>query len=169
MEMDDQIFNKNLLALEQTLFNRARQLTRDLNEANDLIQETFVKAIKNRSQFVDGSNFKGWLYVIMKNIFLNGKRRIKIINNRVLVKDFLSESDLSRSSVQNLAINRLVKSDIYESFKKLNDMYYIPFIMHFEGFKYYEIAQHLQIPEGTVKTRIHFARKALQKELQVYR
>lgn len=146
----------------------ALHFTHDEEDANDLVQDTVLKAITYHDKFKEGTNLKGWLYTIMKNTFINNYRRIIKISGMVTKSEEISSSNLVYSSTRNRGENQFVMDDIRDAMKKLSEEYYIPFTMYFEGYKYYEIAEHLEIPIGTVKTRIHVARKSLKKSLKSY-
>lgn len=104
----------------------------------------------------------------MKNTFINNYRRFVKISGMVTKSDEISSSNLVYSSTKNKGENQFVMDDIREAMDKLSEEYYVPFTMYFEGYKYHEIADHLSIPIGTVKTRIHVARKSLKKSLKTY-
>lgn len=146
----------------------ALHFTHDDEDANDLVQDTVLKAITYHEKFKEGTNLKGWLYTIMKNTFINNYRRFVKISGMVTKSDEISSSNLVYSSTKNKGENQFVMDDIREAMDKLSEEYYVPFTMYFEGYKYHEIAEHLSIPIGTVKTRIHVARKSLKKSLKTY-
>lgn len=146
----------------------ALHFTRDEQDADDLVQDTVLKAMLYHEKFKEGTNLKGWLYTIMKNTFINNYRRSVRISNTVTKSDEISSQNLLYSATQNQGVSQFVLDDIGEAMRKLPEEYYTPFTMYFEGFKYQEIADHLQIPIGTVKTRIHVARKQLKKSLTTY-
>jgi RNA polymerase sigma factor (sigma-70 family) len=104
----------------------------------------------------------------MKNTFINNYRRFVKISSFVIKTDEISSHQLSYSATNNQGENKFVMDDIKAALSKLQQEYYVPFTMYFEGYKYHEIAQHLTIPIGTVKTRIHVARKMLKQNLKVY-
>jgi RNA polymerase sigma-70 factor (ECF subfamily) len=158
-------------ALEQMTYSLrpfAMRLTKDSDEANDLLQETAVKAFTNRDKFTEGTNLKAWLYTIMKNTFITNYQRFVRRKTFIDTTDnlhFLNSSDAVSS---NLATGSFMMEDIQKAVDNLTDTYKVPFMMHFRGFKYHEIAERLDIPLGTVKNRIHIARKQIKKELKVY-
>lgn len=162
-------FNKDVMGQSQVLMDYAKKFTNNSNDAEDLLQDTLIKVFKYVDSYKEGTNLKGWIYTIMRNTFINNYRRKTISNGIVSQKEELTAADLSKSAVRNNAENTFMGADIQEALKKLPEAYYRPFVMYFEGYKYYEIAEHLQIPDGTVKTRIHVARKMLQKDLSVYK
>ncbi|WP_316739178.1 sigma-70 family RNA polymerase sigma factor [Pedobacter aquatilis] len=161
-------FSKQTSTLAPYLLQFAMRYTNDAENANDLVQDTMVKAFKYHAQFEEGSNLKGWLFTIMKNTFINDYRR-KVRSQSLITKtDELSSSDLSLSASRNSAEGSMIMKDIQIALKSIPECYSKPFISHFEGFKYHEIAEELNMPIGTVKTRIHIARKLLKEYLTTY-
>lgn len=161
-------FNKQTSMLAPYLMQFAIRYTNDPENANDLVQDTMVKAFKYHARFEEGSNLKGWLFTIMKNTFINDYRR-QIKSQFLITKtDELSYSDLSLSASSNGAEGSMIMKDIKMALKSIPECYSKPFISHFEGFKYHEIAEELGMPIGTVKTRIHVARKILKEYLSTY-
>jgi RNA polymerase sigma factor (sigma-70 family) len=142
--------------------------TQDLEDANDLVQDTFLRAISYSAQFKDGTNLKAWLYTIMRNTFINNYRRNKRIRTFVDTSEDLNSAQLMKSSLQNEGQNLFINDDIFKALDKLEPQYSVPFMRYFEGYKYQEIAEELNIPIGTVKTRIHYARQILKKNLKMY-
>lgn len=140
-------------------------LTRDNETAKDLLQETMYRALANRDKYNVGTNIKAWLYTIMRNIFINDYRR-KAKQNTVLdngVNDFLLDS--KQHAVANKAESILQLKEVQQAVYKLPDIFRNPFMLYFEGYKYNEIATMLHEPLGTIKSRIHFARKLLKEQL----
>jgi len=127
-----------------------------------------LKAITYYNKFKEGTNLKGWLYTIMKNTFINNYRRFIKMNTFVSKSDEISSPNLVFSSTKNQGEAKFVMDDLKKALDRLPNDYYLPFTMYFEGHKYHEIADHLEIPIGTVKTRIHVARKLLKKSLRAY-
>lgn len=146
----------------------ALRLTRDLEDANDLLQETMLKAFSNRDKYTDGTNLKAWMYTIMKNTFITNYQRMIRRNTFIDSTDNLHYLNSSSNTIENAAFGKFAMKDIKRAIQDLDDVYKIPFMMHFRGFKYYEIADELQIPIGTVKNRIHIARKELKQSLKQY-
>jgi len=161
-------FNTMVLRQAPSLKMYALHFTHDTDDANDLVQDTLLKAITYYNKFTEGTNLKGWLYTIMKNTFINNYRRFIKISSFVTKTDEISSMQLSFSATINDGEPKFVMDDINKALSNLQQDYYIPFTMYFEGYKYHEIAEHLEIPIGTVKTRIHVARKLLKKDLRVY-
>ena len=142
-------FKKNLLSVQEELLRFAYKLTADREEANDLLQETSLKALDNEDKYIPDTNFKGWMYTIMRNIFINNYR--KIVRDQTFVDSTEGAYDIKE-------IHRVVNL--------LPNEYRIPFAMHVSGFKYREIAEKLSLPLGTVKSRIFFTRQRLQGQLR---
>jgi RNA polymerase sigma-70 factor (ECF subfamily) len=161
-------FNTMVTRQSSSLKMYALHFTHDADDANDLVQDTLLKAITYYNKFKEGTNLKGWLYTIMKNTFINNYRRFMKISSFVTKSDEISSANLVFSSTKNYGESKFVMDDIRLALNKLPEEYYVPFSMYFEGHKYHEIADHLEIPIGTVKTRIHVARKLLKKSLKPY-
>ncbi|GEO03491.1 RNA polymerase sigma factor [Adhaeribacter aerolatus] len=162
-------FTNQVQTLSYSLKPVALNLTRDLDDAKDLIQETLVKALQNKEKFKAGTNLKAWLYTIMRNSFINNYNKITKRSTTLDNTDqitFLNTDD--RFVAQNNAVSSFALNDINQAIEHLNDEYRKPFMMYYTGYKYLEIAEHLQIPIGTVKNRIHIARKELKDKLRVY-
>lgn len=159
-------FNTAVTTLHRSLKPIAFKLTRDSEEANDLVQETMLKAIANREKFADGTNLKAWLYTIMKNTFITNYHRLVKRKTFIDTTDNLHFINSSSHATENTASSKLVLDEIGGAIKGLSHDYKTPFMMHFKGYKYYEIADILNIPIGTVKNRIHIARKELKGKLK---
>jgi len=159
-------FNQALMDLETNLVSFALTFTKNLDDAKDLTQETFLKAIRYRKYYTPKTNFKAWTFTIMKNIFINQYRR-KVKSKTIFdhTKDSFLINNNSSSEKPN---NIFYKKEIENYIQKLDNEYKIPFNLHMEGFKYKEIADKLNIPIGTVKSRIFIARKKLMKSLPEY-
>ncbi len=158
-------FNQLLLVNSDFLNPFAVTLTKDHESAKDLVQETMYRAIANREKYNAGTNIKAWLYIIMRNIFINNYRK-KIKQNVIFdstPNDFLI--DYNQSSISNLAESRLRLKEINAVVFHLPSIFKEPFLLYFDGYKYHEIARILNEPIGTIKSRIHFARKLLKKKI----
>jgi RNA polymerase sigma-70 factor (ECF subfamily) len=143
----------------------ALTLTRDFESAKDLTQETLFRALANKEKYNPGTNIKAWLYTIMRNIFINDYRK-KSRQNTVFdntPNDFLL--DHNQSSVSNMAESNLSLKEAKQAVESLPEIFKQPFVLYVEGYKYNEISAYLDEPLGTVKSRIHFARKLLKTEL----
>lgn len=161
-------FQKLLLDQSEFLKPFAVSLTQDSELAKDLYQETLYKAIANEDKYSQGSNIKAWLFTIMRNIFVNNyRRKIKC----GLVVNFLGERNAINNS--NIALNEdgygtLKLKEISFVVSQLPSFLKKPFVLYYEGYKYHEIAEILCEPLGTIKSRIHFARKLLKQQLEKY-
>jgi RNA polymerase sigma-70 factor (ECF subfamily) len=161
-------FNAVLLENADFLKPFAVNLTKDNETANDLYQETLYKALANQEKYNVGTNIKAWLFTIMRNIFINDYRR------RAKQKTLFDSSatdyliNLKQVSVSNTAESSLRMKEINEAIHQLPEIFKTPFLLYFDGYKYQEIADVLGEPLGTVKSRIHFARKLLKERLTRY-
>lgn len=158
-------FNQLLVSNADYLRPFAFTLTRDNESAKDLMQETLFRALANREKYNVGTNIKAWMYTIMRNVFINDYRR-KMRQNTVFdntPNDFLL--DYNQHAVANSAETTLSMKDIQAALSHLPDIFRLPFMLYFEGYKYNEIAETLHEPLGTIKSRIHFARKLLKEQL----
>ena len=144
----------------------ALSLTRDMEDAHDLIQETLLRALSSQEKFTEGTNLKAWLYTIMKNIFINNYRRNKKRNTIIDTTEDMYVINSNSTKVTNQGESNMTMESVTMAVNMLNAEFRVPFMMHYNGFKYHEIADHLVLPIGTVKSRIHFARKELKKKLQ---
>ena len=161
-------FGYNVTRNTRGMKSIALRLTRDREAAKDLIQETVLKAYSNREKFAEGTNLKAWLYTIMKNTFITNYQRTVKRNTFIDTSDNLHFLHSNNNIIENQAYSNFAMKDIREAVDRLEDVYRIPFMMHFKGFKYFEIAEKLNIPIGTVKNRIHIARKELKQQLKKY-
>ncbi|MBE8722522.1 RNA polymerase sigma factor [Sphingobacterium pedocola] len=167
--MDRVQFNSLVLGQSNLLKDYAKNLTKNYDDANDLVQETMLKAVHYFENFKEGTNLKGWLVTIMKNTFINNYRRAVKSKSVITVEEEISSVSLRYSASNNRGENKCMLDDINYALAKLPEDLYICFIMFYEGYKYDEIAKHLAIPVGTVKTRIHIARKRLKSTLSSYK
>lgn len=155
-------FTINLNNLTEALNAFAYNLTRDQEDAKDLYQETAFRAITNKDKFVEGTNLKAWLFTIMKNIFINNYRKKKRKNTILDSTDNMYFINSGDEAVSNEAESNIMMQELEAMIEYLNPSIKIPFVMHYEGYKYQEIADLLDLPLGTVKSRIFFARQELQ-------
>ena len=162
-------FNQLLVSNAEFLKPFAITLTRDSEEAKDLFQETLYRAIANKDKYNVGTNIKAWLYTIMRNIFINNyRRRAKqktIFDSSP--NDYLLNNSKSAVITGNAESNLRIR-DIQGAIHSLPDIFRNPFLLYFDGYKYHEIADMLQEPLGTIKSRIHFARKLLKAQIQQF-
>jgi RNA polymerase sigma-70 factor (ECF subfamily) len=158
-------FNNKLNGLTSVLHSFAYNLTKNSEDAKDLYQETAYRALSNRDKFQPDTNFKAWMFTIMKNIFINNYRK-KIKANTVLdTTDNQFYLNAGSHAIPNGAEGGIMLKELNGMVEILDESIKVPFLMHFEGFKYQEIADHLELPLGTVKSRIFFARKELKERI----
>jgi RNA polymerase sigma-70 factor, ECF subfamily len=164
--MEEIDFTNTVTKYAYSLRPFALSLTRDMEDAHDLIQETLLRALSSQEKFTDGTNLKAWLYTIMKNIFINNYRRNKKRNTIIDTTEDMYVINSNGTRVTNQGESNLAMENVTLAVNLLNEEFRVPFMMHYQGFKYHEIADHLTLPIGTVKSRIHFARKELKKKLK---
>jgi RNA polymerase sigma-70 factor (ECF subfamily) len=159
-------FNQMLVSHAEFLRPFAISLTKDQEAAKDLYQETLFRAISNHEKYSTGTNIRAWLYTIMRNIFINNYRR-KSKQQTIFDKtpnEFLLNS--STGSAANTAVAGISVKEINMAIQSLPDIFKQPFLLYNDGYKYHEIADILQEPLGTIKSRIHFARKILKGQIE---
>ena len=149
--------------------NFAFQLTTSREAAADLVQDTTLKVLDNEEKYVDNVNFKGWVFTIMRNIFINNYRRQVRSATVVDNTEDLYHLNISQESGLSTPEGSFAAKEISSAINAFSDEYRIPFNMYIAGYKYSEIADKMGLPLGTVKSRIFFARKRLQGMLQDYR
>ncbi len=167
--MSSKKFQTKLLGLQNNLLNFAYTLTSNRDDAYDLLQDTTLKALDNEDKYVDNVNFKGWVFTIMRNIFINNYRKGVRSATVIDQTEDLYHLNLSQDSGLDTPEGTVAEKDITAAINSFTDEYRIPFSMHVAGYKYSEIAEQLQLPLGTIKSRIFFARKRLQIMLQDYK
>ena len=162
-------FQSNLMNLQANLLNFAYMLTSNRDDAYDLLQDTTLKALDNEDKYAENTNFKGWVFTIMRNIFINNYRRAGRAATVVDTTENLYHLNLCQESGIETPEGAYGVNEISAAIDDIADEYRIPFVMHIQGYKYNEIAEHMNLPLGTVKSRIFFARKKLQSRLADYR
>ncbi|MEM9920632.1 MAG: RNA polymerase sigma factor [Bacteroidota bacterium] len=157
-------FEEKYTQIEGQMTAFALKLTRNMEDARDLKQETLCKAYEKLHTFKEGTNFKGWMNTILYNTFINlyrkKKKRRKVLKP---VDDFLFATE--SQTIDGNAYNNIMLKEIKEMINRLTDTCRIPFKLFLEGYRYKEISDQLDIPMGTVKSRINFARKSLQTKI----
>ncbi|MCB0617686.1 MAG: RNA polymerase sigma factor [Saprospiraceae bacterium] len=157
LEFNDQ-FNKMTSLLQAFAYN----LTKNVEDAKDLFQETAYRAMTNREKFRPGTNFKAWLFTIMKNIFINNYRKKVKANTIMDSTDNLYFLNSGSTDISNQGESNIMMKELTEMIDRLDESIRVPFLMHYQGYKYQEIADYFDLPLGTVKSRIFFARKELK-------
>ena len=158
-------FQNKFDQMSQVLQSFAYNLTKNGEEAKDLFQETAYRALTNRDKFRPGTNFKAWLFTIMKNIFINNYRKKVKANTIFDSTDNNFYINSGKNVVRNGSESNIMMKELWRMINDLDESIRIPFVMHYEGYKYQEIADDLDLPLGTVKSRIFFARKALKEKI----
>ena len=161
-------FQSNLMNLQANLLNFAYMLTSNRDDAYDLLQDTTLKALDNEDKYAENTNFKGWVFTIMRNIFINNYRRAARAATVVDTTENLYHLNLCQESGIETPEGAYGVNEISAAIDDIADEYRIPFVMHIQGYKYNEIAEHMNLPLGTVKSRIFFARKKLQSRFADY-
>jgi RNA polymerase sigma-70 factor (ECF subfamily) len=159
-------FNRLIITSSEFLKPFATTLTKDNETAKDLLQETLYRALANKEKYKIGTNIKAWLYTIMRNIFINNYRRR--VNQQVVFESDLNDFllDYNQVSLSNSAESNLRIKEVQAAIYRLPDLFRNPFLLYFDGYKYSEISQMLSEPLGTIKSRIHFARKVLKEQVE---
>jgi RNA polymerase sigma-70 factor, ECF subfamily len=161
-------FNYKLTALQKYLEVFAKQLTKNDDDAKDLLQETFLKALTYREKFVNESNFKAWVYTIMKNIFINNYRRNKKARTIIDQTDNLFHINSGTHDTEFNPESVIATKELTKGIESLDKDFRRAFDMYNEGYKYKEIADDLNLTIGTVKSRIFYSRKKLMENLSEY-
>ena len=167
--MSSNNFQTKLLSIQSNLLNFAYLLTSNRDDAYDLLQDTTLKALDNEDKYVENVNFKGWVFTIMRNIFINNYR--KVVRDQTFIDrtDNLYHLNLPQDAGFESTEKAYDLKEMHRVVNKLPKEYRVPFAMHVSGFKYREIAEKLNLPLGTVKSRIFFTRQKLQEELKDFR
>jgi len=151
------------------LSSSALKFTRDSDAAKDLLQETMLRALSHADKYIHGGNLKGWLYSIMKNAYINDYKKSMKIPVVSDCPEIGHPSAMLNCAARNLSERGFLNEDIQKALQRLPNIFSHPFIAHFQGYKYEEIAISLSVPVGTVKRRIHCARKSLKTMLSEHR
>jgi len=161
-------FSHQLIGMQPRLGFFAKSLTSDPEDAKDLLQETIYKALTNQDKFQGDRNLKAWVFTIMKNTFINNYRRNVRSNTLIDTTEnsyFLNQGAVSAFQTPESVHN---EKEIRKAISELPEDYRIPFEMHTKGYKYKEIAESLEQPLGSIKSKIFFARKRLMERLKEF-
>lgn len=164
--MEAKDFTQGILAMEQDLHRFAYKLTSNRDSANDLVQDSLLQALDNQEKFKHSTNLKGWMYTIMRNIFINNYRRMMRETNLIDDSYSLQQQSLVRDEDSDRFEYAYDMKQLYQVIHSIPDDMKVPFQMFVAGFKYREIAEKLDLPIGTVKSRLFFIRKRLKEELK---
>ncbi len=158
-------FTNQVEKIEDLLFGFAMKLTKNRESAKDLLQETFRRSFENRKRFKIGTHFKSWMTTIMYNSFINHYRKMKT-RNRVEqpVEDIVFLED--RKVTDGRGDLNILRDELKNILENLELKYRKPFLMYFKGFQYDEISKEMNLPIGTVKSRIFYARKKLKRMIK---
>jgi len=159
-------FSHSLAQIQSLLFAFAMKLTKNNREdANDFYQETVMRAFAHRERFEEGTNFKAWTTTIMRNCFINEYRKRRTRNQVEQPLEDNSEFAV-RQAVRNDAGTIIMMKELRTMLDNMDDAHRVPFEMFFNGYEYREISEQLDLPMGTVKSRIFFARKKMKDMIQ---
>lgn len=161
-------FTHQVAGMRDTLYTFTRRFTTDRDESLDLVQDTILKALTYKDKFREDVNLKGWLFTIMRNTFINNYRKHQRSKTSVDISKDLYYLNMEDEHTFHRPQESMQFKEIWSSMNTIKDEFMIPFKMHTTGYKYQEIASHLDLPIGTVKNRIFQARKEIQKKLQGY-
>ena len=167
-------FERDVLPLLPSLYGAALRMTRNPADAEDLVQDTYLRAFRGFGGFTEGTNLKAWLYRILTNSFINTyrkkQRQPQIVEGPDDIEEWYLFDKLGAQNVQDSAedevLDRLPDSDVKEALESIPENFRIPVLLaDVEGFSYKEIADIMETPIGTVMSRLHRGRKALEKAL----
>jgi RNA polymerase sigma factor (sigma-70 family) len=161
-------FSNQIAILRPTLKGFTRRFTTNREESQDLVQDTILKALTYCNKFREDTNLKGWLFTIMRNTYINNYRKNQRARTQHDDTKELYYLNIEDHHTFNRPEGTLEFKEVWQNVNKIKDELLIPFKMYTTGYKYHEIAEHLQIPIGTVKNRIFHARKEIQKNLVGY-
>jgi RNA polymerase sigma factor (sigma-70 family) len=175
LEKKDRVFEKEFLPHIDSMYNFAYRITFDEDDAKDLVQETYLKAYRFIESFQEGTNAKAWLFRILKNSFINDFRRKSKEPSKVdyqEVETFYNSDEFSEPITSDLRVDALkdmIGDEVSNALNSLAiDFRTVIILCDLEGFTYEEMAKILDIPIGTVRSRLHRARNLLKEKLKSY-
>ena len=173
--MSNDAFEQEALSYIDPLYRTALRMTRSEADAEDLVQETYIRALRFRVQFTPGTNLKAWLFRILTNTFINAYRKRARAPETTELDDVDEFSLYRRMSAERPAssspdperefLDGIVSSEVTDALEELPEKFRTTVLLDVEGFSYKEIAEMLEIPIGTVMSRLHRGRKFLQQRL----
>lgn len=147
---------------ELLLKSVAYNYTKNEEDAADLLQETYLKALSNIEKYKQGTNLKAWLTTIMRNIFINNYRKNKRTLSKITKVNEITDSIFLKSTyIETPSSSVIINDALVQAFKLLSPELKNVFMKYYEGYKYKEIADELKMPLGTIKSKIFFTRKKL--------
>jgi RNA polymerase sigma-70 factor, ECF subfamily len=167
-------FETEALSFLDALYRTGLRMTRSEADAEDLVQETYIRAFRHRDQFTPGTNLKAWLFRILTNTFINSYRRrssqpettdLDKVEETTLYRQMSQGPASSSSQPEREVVDNMVDSEVKEALEDLPEIFRNVVLLDVEGFSYREIAEMLDIPIGTVMSRLHRARRSLQTRL----
>ncbi len=158
-------FYTQIDAISSPLSNFALSLTRDMEDSRDLFQETVFKALKNKDKFRIGTNFKAWILTLMRNTFINEYRRKKRSKVKTVADNSIEMITNTRTVAANGGESNMAMQELMAMLDQLDEKLRQPFWMNYLGMSYQEVADALETPLGTIKSRIFFARKEMQAKV----
>ncbi|MDR1371325.1 MAG: RNA polymerase sigma factor [Dysgonamonadaceae bacterium] len=164
--MNKSQFQEKILGIQVNMYNFAMMLTANKDDAQDLMQDTTLKALDNQEKYIDNVNFKGWVLTIMRNIFINNYRKVLRSQTIIDKTEDLYHLNLSQDSGFDTPEGAFTIKEINQAINNLNNDLKMPFSLYLAGYKYNEISEKLNLPLGTIKSRIFFARQELQGNLK---
>lgn len=165
MNEKDNVLDSKLMDIKDNMFGFAFSLTNNKEEAMELFQDTVLKVLDSRKKYTDKSNFTGWVFTIMRNIFIN---RYRQASRNIILPEY-KDSDIPFYLPDYIIED---SSDIYTlddislALQNFPEDHKVPLLMFISGYKYFEIAEFMNLPIGTVKSRIHYAKLKLKKVLE---
>jgi len=172
LKRKNQIFEKEFLPHADSLYNFAYYLSNDEDEAKDLLQETFLRGYKYLNYYEEGTNAKAWLLRILKNTFINEYRKKSKKPTHLSFEDYFTvdeSEDTGFIDLREEVYDSLIGDEISRALNSLPvDYRLIILLCDIEGFKYEEIAKIIDVPIGTVRSRLHRARNLLKEKLKEY-
>jgi RNA polymerase sigma-70 factor (ECF subfamily) len=173
--MAEDAFESEALSYIDALYRTALRMTRSEADAEDLVQETYIRALRFRDQFTPGTNLKAWLFRILTNTFINSYRK-RSRQPQTAELDDVDEFSLYQRMTEDSAgtnpsdperefLDGIVSSEVKDALAALPEKFRTTVLLDVEGFSYKEIAETIGVPIGTVMSRLHRGRKFLQKRL----